>query len=267
MDRLTNESYDIFYKEEIYRKLIYEYKYHGRAISSKSRFKQQIQYAAKLLGSIDGIVDIREGLTLLDIGGSEGGVSMEFKKRYAVDATVIDPSLQELKVAESVGLKGVNSNFETWETDEKYDLILLCRTVEHLYDLKFVLEKIGTMLKPGGTFFMDFLDFNCECRRYGPPQNVSRIDHCFWLTSRTAEKILPYLGFKIKAKLYNLGSGNLGLLLEKGEKKPIAEISQIEDSLIYYQKLNDEWVISNLPGSWIGSWKYKMKKKIRRFIH
>ncbi len=266
LDRLTNKSYDVFYKEAIYRRLIYQYKYHGKAISSESRLNKQTQYAAGLLMSIDGLIDIKEGMTLLDIGGSEGGVSMAFNKKYAMNATVVDPSLGEIKVTEAAGLRSINSNFETWETDQKYDLILLCRTVEHLYDLKFVLNKIRSLLKPGGVFFMDFLDFNCECRRYGPPQNVSRIDHCFWLTSPTALKILPFLGYRIRARLYTLDQAHMGLLLESGDSKPIREYSQIEESIIYYQTLNDEWVMNNRPKTPFKTWEYKLKKKIRNYI-
>ena len=58
-------------------------------------------------------------------------------------------------------------SLEQWKPVRKFGLILLCRTIEHLQDLRGGLEKIRRALSPKGLFYCDIVDFGRRDREGG----------------------------------------------------------------------------------------------------
>ena len=59
----------------------------------------------------------------------------------------------------------VNSTFENWDTDEKYDTIFLIHTLEHLDDPVGVLEKVKSWLSDDGQLFLACPNANAPSRQ------------------------------------------------------------------------------------------------------
>jgi len=195
MDRFTQEGYTGFYRDGVYRRLTSAFA--GSVATIADLQADQAAYARNLVRFLDGRVPRRNGVRLLDIGGSSGEVAKELASRFGMEGTVLDPSREEVEAARRHGLKGVVGSAETWETDGHFDVVMLCRTIEHLYDLRATMAKVRRYLSPGGLFYCDFLDYMELCRLTGAPQTVSKVDHCFWLTLETAPAIFRTMGFEI----------------------------------------------------------------------
>ena len=59
-----------------------------------------------------------------------------------------------------------NGSLETFETEKKFDLILLVQVIAHLEDPHATLRKIHTLLKPGGHLLIETWDSNSRTARY-----------------------------------------------------------------------------------------------------
>jgi len=195
MDRFTQGGYSDFYLDGAYRKLTSAFA--GSVATIADLQADQAAYARQLVRFLDRRVPQRPGVRLLDIGGSSGEVAKELSDRFGLEGTVLDPSREEIEAARRQGLNGIIGSAETWETCDRFDVVLLCRTIEHLYDLRATMAKVRRYLAPDGLFYCDFLDYMELCRMTGAPQTVSKVDHCCWLTLQTAPAVLRAMGFEI----------------------------------------------------------------------
>ncbi len=195
MDRFTQQGYSDFYREGDYRRLTSAFA--GSTATLEDLQADQTGYARHLARFLDRLTPGGKAMRLLDIGGSSGQVAQELATRFGMEATVLDPSREEIEAACRLGLRGIVGSAETWETGERFDLVLLCRTIEHLYDLRATMANIRRYLAPGGLFYCDFLDYLELCRITGAPQTVSKADHCYWLTMQTAPAVFGAVGFEI----------------------------------------------------------------------
>lgn len=180
-DRLTPEAYAEFYRSGEYRRLVSAY--HGREINAQTIQVEQASYAQQLGDLLAG--QVQGGRTLLDIGGSTGVVANAIAQRFGMSATLIDPAARETAVAKQFGIETVTASAESWETDRRFDLVLLCQTIDHLLDPLAVLRKIRRLLTSSGVAFVDILDLEAEVKAKGISGTV-KIDHPFYFTRRTA---------------------------------------------------------------------------------
>jgi SAM-dependent methyltransferase len=177
----------------------------------------QGRYATVLIRALSGYLKFQPGAHILDIGGSAGRIALEFQNLFHAQATILDPAEEEIAAARKLGLNGVVGSVETWYPDEPFDLVLLCRTVEHVLDLRALLARIRTWLRPDGYLYCDIVDFTAACRLVGHPEAVSKIDHCYWLTQESAPNIFRRAGFDIVSINLSLQQPLLGFLLRPAE--------------------------------------------------
>ncbi len=190
---MTPEAYANFYRE-IYRPLVSAY--HGRLIDAETIQDEQRTYARACAALLSPSLAGREVKTLLDIGGSTGIVAHHLKERFDLRATVIDPAPLELERARQLGLRTMTGFIEDYEFgEERFDLIVLCQTVDHLLDVAATLRKVRSLLREGGLFFLDIVDFRAAYRRNGSVEGAIKIDHPFYLTQETLEAFLRRTGF------------------------------------------------------------------------
>lgn len=242
IDRLTADSYQAFYEDGIYRELISAYK--GVEQTPQEILKGQEKYARILAKSLKGLLEnSNKEMELLDIGGSTGLISKEVEKSIGYKSTILEPASNEVEVARQQGLKAEVGSIETWTTSKKFDLILLCRTFEHIQDLKLAFKRIHELLKPDGFLFCDISDFANSCKRVGPPQAISKIDHCFWISDIYSAQFFPRVGFQIIHRVDNLPKHQIGYLLEPFEGLP--EISEVKDivnlELKAFKNYDEQW--------------------------
>jgi SAM-dependent methyltransferase len=185
----------------------------------------QKHYASNLIPFVRRHVRRFRG-TILDVGGSTGVVVSELSKNLDMQGTVLDPAEDEIAVAKARGVNAVAGSLENYTSEERYDLVLLCRTFEHLMDLRRSFARIHTLLKPGGFLFCDIADFMELCQQSGPPKTIAKIDHRYWLTQSTAPDIFRALGFNIVSMDIMQGFGYYGYLLESCEPVPPGRIPE-----------------------------------------
>jgi SAM-dependent methyltransferase len=97
---------------------------------------------------------------ILDVGGGTGEISAPFVRNGgAASAFVIDPDPASIDVAQSRGLDGFAGTIEEFETDERYDLVLMLNLIEHVADPVAVLAKGASLLAPDGLLWLQTPNF------------------------------------------------------------------------------------------------------------
>jgi hypothetical protein len=184
--RMTAEAYEEFYAGGHYRELVGQFE--GKPMTAAAIERDQTRYAFLLSAWLKRYMDpVRSGL-LLDLGGSTGIVAERMAQDYDLDATVVEASTDEARRAVDKGLAVANVRLQDYEAGHHvYDLILLCRTVDHLLDIKADLARIRKWLAPKGLFFVDFVHKT-------PP----KIDHPYILSVDTMRRYLEGAGFVVR---------------------------------------------------------------------
>jgi len=95
------------------------------------------------------ILGLVEGKTVLDVGCGSGRLSKTLlEKGYSVVA--IDSDLKAVEIAKKKGIPAFVSDFGDWQTEEKFDCIILGDVLEHIEDDKSAMRKVHQMLTPNG---------------------------------------------------------------------------------------------------------------------
>lgn len=91
-------------------------------------------------------------ISVLDIGGGTGWLPDLIRSidNRVIDTQIVDIDNKAATTATSKGHKYFCGTIETFETDKKYQLILLLNLIEHVANPQIVLEKAFKLLAPGG---------------------------------------------------------------------------------------------------------------------
>jgi 2-polyprenyl-3-methyl-5-hydroxy-6-metoxy-1,4-benzoquinol methylase len=201
--RMTAAAYREFYEGGHYRRLLEE-KY-GREYPLSMIESDQMRYARSLAAWLKPHMGRVAGGKLLDLGGATGVVAEGLAKEFGLVATVVEPSLAEADRARFRGLSVEQVRLEDYSPNgTRYDLVILCRTVDHLLDIKTELTRIRSWLATGGLFFLDFVGSNQRPvikagRLIINEKPETKIDHPFYLTSKTMRRYLEQAGFRVEA--------------------------------------------------------------------
>jgi SAM-dependent methyltransferase len=214
--RPTAEAYGAFYGS-VYRPLVSAY--HGRLIDAETVQDEQRGYAAELAAWVAREHGGTAG-SVLDVGGSTGVVAAAFAQP-GVTVTVLDPAPDELAVAAAAGMEVVEGFAEDFDPgDQRWDLVLLCQTIDHLLDVTATLTAIRGLLADGGRAFVDVLDVSWVLARQGVIEGAYKIDHPYYLTRATAVAYFARCGFDVVAERM-ADDGHWGFLLAPGEQREL----------------------------------------------
>jgi SAM-dependent methyltransferase len=213
--RLTAAEYAEFYAG-VYRPLVSAY--HGRLIDAQTVQVEQREYAAKLLGFLQRHL-VATPADVLDIGGSTGVVAAAVRDAFGSAATVLDPAPDELAVAAAAGLETVEAFAEDFEPGgRRWQLVLLCQTIDHLLDVSATLQALRDLLADGGRLFVDVLDVEFMAARCGSIEGAVKIDHPYYLTRATACGYFACVGLELVAERM-ADDGHWGFLLTPGNPR------------------------------------------------
>ncbi len=195
---LTQGGYQRLYKS-YYRRLVSGY--WKRMWGIRKIVKDQKSYGNSLAGYLEKYLPSRPPhLRMLDVGGSAGMVSGEIiercKGRVKIETTILDPSPDELAHARKKGFRVLQGMIE--DTDKikgPYDLILLCRTIDHLYDPRAALTRMRQMLTKQGLLYIDYVDFGRYARKGRITLGV-QIDHICNFSGPNFYPLMEQTGFR-----------------------------------------------------------------------
>ena len=234
--RMTAEGYKLFY-QKFYRPLVSFYL--GKKVDSSTIIQGQKEYAREVFDWMEKYIpENKKTLKLLDVGGSTGIVAKVFRDNleasgYRVEATVIDPSPEELAVAKKFGLKTIEGLAEEKNIRKNsWDLILLCQTIDHLMDVTKTISVIRNALKEDGLLFVDIVDWEYNVRRKSVRDSI-KIDHPFNFTRQTIIPLLGNVGFQIVSESI-LSDGHLiGFICRKTGRTKCPFSPLHAESLLY----------------------------------
>jgi 2-polyprenyl-3-methyl-5-hydroxy-6-metoxy-1,4-benzoquinol methylase len=212
--RLTAAEYGAFY-ESVYRPLVSAY--HGRRIDAETVQVDQRGYAEELVAFLRQTLP-RTPATVLDVGGSTGIVAAAVRDAFGTRATVLDPAPDELAVAAANGMETVAGFAEHFEPSSlgmgarRWDLVLLCQTIDHLLDVRATLASLRRRTADEGHAFVDVLDLMIAARKQGSVEGAVKIDHPFSLTRETALAFFGQAGFTPLAERLS-ADGHWGFVL------------------------------------------------------
>jgi SAM-dependent methyltransferase len=180
----------------VYRPLVSAF--HGRLIDARTIQAEQHDYAIDRVGFARPFIE-RSGLaTMLDIGGSTGVVAARFARDFGLHGTLIDPAPLEVEHARALGLDTIPGLVEAHDFgSSRYDLVLICQTIDHLLDVGGTLRRVRELLTPGGFLFVDIVDFRAAYLRNGSVEDATKIDHPYYLTQETMQAYLRRAGFAV----------------------------------------------------------------------
>jgi len=207
--RLTAAGYSDFYAG-VYRPLVSAY--HGRRIDADTVQHEQRDYAAELAGFLAPLLPFPPA-TILDVGGSTGAVAGVLAAQTGARATILDPAPDELAAARAAGMETIGGLAEDFDPDgRRWDLVLLCQTIDHLLDVRATLAALRRMTADDGRAFVDILDADLMLERTGSIEHVVKIDHPYYLTRDTAVAFFGLAGYAVLAERES-GDGHRGFAL------------------------------------------------------
>ncbi len=193
--RMTAEAYGRFYNG-IYRPLVSAF--HGRLIDAQTIQDEQREYAAERAEFIRPFIGKPGGRTLLDIGGSTGVVAHRFAREFGLDGTLIDPAPLEVEQARRLGLETITGLVEEHDFgNRRFDVVIICQTVDHLLDVAGTLARVRQLLSDDGLLFIDIVDFRAAYLRNWSIEDAVKIDHPYYLTEPTMAAYLRISGFEV----------------------------------------------------------------------
>ena len=213
--RLTAAEYGAFY-ERVYRPLVSAF--HGRRIDAETVQLDQRRYAQELVGFLRQHLHTPPA-SVMDVGGSTGLVAGAVRDVFGSEATVLDPAPDELEVAASAGMETIAGFAEDFDPGERrWDLVLLCQTIDHLLDVRGTLESMRRMTADGGHAFVDVLDLLIAARKQGTVEGAAKIDHPYYLTHGTAIAFFLRAGYEPVAERLS-DDGHWGFVLRPAEPR------------------------------------------------
>ena len=193
--RMTAQAYGRFY-DGIYRPLVSAF--HGRLIDARTIQDEQREYAIERAGFIRPFIANAAPKTLLDIGGSTGVVAHHFAREFGLQGTLIDPAPLEVEQAERLGLETVTGLVEEHDFGQRrFDVVIICQTVDHLLDVAGTLIRVRQLLSDDGLLFIDIVDFRAAYLRNWSVEDAIKIDHPYYLTEPTTCAYLRSAGFDV----------------------------------------------------------------------
>jgi SAM-dependent methyltransferase len=208
--RPTAEGYAEFYARW-YRPLV-------AALFAQDHYEESLQddqraYGANVVRFLKTHIPGKPIRLSADLGGSTGFVAKAVEDRIGGRCLVVDPSPTELAEARKLGLECEQALAEQWNPNgRRFDLVLICRAVDHLLSISEVLTKVAGCIRPGGFLFVDPVDFESCARTTVDYRKLLKMDHVYYLSDETMRLYLRAAGFEVVATDFGDGTYYMSFL-------------------------------------------------------
>lgn len=157
---------------------------------------------------------------LLDIGCGPGFFLKEASRNYDVCGVELSPIATDY-AKNNLNLNVVNASFhkDIFETD-KFDVVTLWDTLEHMDNPKLALLDVASLLKKNGILAFTTGDFQSFAAKFsGRKWHLFNIpEHLFFFSKKAVECLLKKNGFKILYLGYDYSFYSLSYLIERASK-------------------------------------------------
>lgn len=194
------------------------------------RTKNELKQFAKHNSKIENVLDI----------GCANGAYLKKLKKYSsyLSFTGVDinvPTIEKSKGSDEINFLSGNI-LQTELPSNHFDLVVMNHVIEHVYEPRKVLDKIYSLLRPGGLLLIKTPNFlSIERLIFGKnwyPYEIPR--HIFIFSKRSVEKILDGSGYEVLSVKYEKTPNNIILsinnwLLRKNPNSKLAKLFSINN--------------------------------------
>lgn len=151
-----------------------------------------------------------QNVEILDVGCSTGGLLSVFKSKGYLNLLGIDPSPSCVKAVKKLyDIEAAVNNIANFDTDKKFDLIILSAVLEHLVDFESSMQKIRSLLKDNGMLFIDVPDAERFDLYISAPFQQFSVEHINYFSQYSIKNLLSVFSFKILEMQQNESRMNL----------------------------------------------------------
>ena len=185
---LNSESLNKFY-ESHYRDLY-------KTGSPEQLFLSQYFKAATKIESFIGEIELKN---ILEIGSGPGGILKYFEHKKNSKVLGIDLDQRYLDYGIKNGLELINSDVETFQSKNKYDLIIVCHVLEHLKNPGDLLKNLKSFLNEEGSIYIEVPSLeSLKNGLYGGNFEAFRhLAHVSHFTEKSMRDLIYISGYKI----------------------------------------------------------------------
>lgn len=155
----------------------------------------QINTGRQIIKSMSQFADLKDKY-ILDIGCGAGGLLIPLNEAGA-KTHGIDMDDDYLSIGKEMGLNVINCDLMTFETDRKFDLIIMTDTFEHLPNAGEILSKIKGLLADGGYLFIGVPNIDPCIPKFHFLHHL-HILHMWYFDRKTLSDFLESQGFAVK---------------------------------------------------------------------
>ena len=143
----TQKDYDKYYSTTQKYLYMYSDKHGGVSEDEAKKYNEQIDRIEKY---------ISKDANILEIGCGKGGLLMNLKKRGFNNLCGLDVSNFQKNILIENNIEYINSSFfDMHKIDKKFDCIISSQVIEHIYDLKTLVNNIYNILNEDGIIYID----------------------------------------------------------------------------------------------------------------
>lgn len=168
---------------------------YGSGLDSAYKKDARLREVERRFSIVRSLMNFSDGKTLLEVGCHEG---LFLNKARAAGTSVfgIEPNRKAAARARQIGLDVFCGTFEEFDASRSYDVIVLFHVLEHFDNPRAALEKIYSLLDPGGLLALEVPNIaSYPARKGGPRWTYINDEHVSYFSPGTIEMLLTSVGF------------------------------------------------------------------------